>query len=281
MTLPSSFPISKSQINLELGRPADAAFDIQGTTERNLARVPSGAISFSDFLGKTRTSVQYLGSTSSAVNGTVYTVSSATIGNLGADEPTREIFFVVGGYSQESANNDFLTNVKVGTGNLVPGIMIDANQPVGYTGSASGHAICSIPFPTGSTFPDNVIFTYGSTSGGLGGFFVAWYRVLNRSTRSSLVSSAYQSTSGSGTVANPPALAIQNGGFALGSFYTDNNGLSTLTDASGAGWVINANQSTSHRFHFASTPVQTSAVSSTPSYSQSNGQWSVAEWAYY
>lgn len=57
MTLPASFPISASQINVELGRAAGAAFDMQGATERALAAVPSGAISMSDFLGKSRVSI--------------------------------------------------------------------------------------------------------------------------------------------------------------------------------------------------------------------------------
>src|ERR1044072_7160308 len=52
MTLPSTFPLSKSQINVELGRAGNAAFDIQGAAERALAGVPSGPIKFSDFLGK-------------------------------------------------------------------------------------------------------------------------------------------------------------------------------------------------------------------------------------
>lgn len=52
MTLQASFPLSASQINIELGRNATDPFDIQGVSERDLAGMPSGAISFSDFLGK-------------------------------------------------------------------------------------------------------------------------------------------------------------------------------------------------------------------------------------
>lgn len=52
MTLPAAFPLSASQINIELGRAGSAAFNIQGAEERALAGVPSGPISFSDFLGK-------------------------------------------------------------------------------------------------------------------------------------------------------------------------------------------------------------------------------------
>lgn len=47
----SSTPTA-SEINLELGRAADAPFSIDGAEERALAQVPSGPISFSDFIGK-------------------------------------------------------------------------------------------------------------------------------------------------------------------------------------------------------------------------------------
>lgn len=57
MTLPAAFPLSASQINVELGRAGGAAFDIQGAEERLLAQVPAGAISMSNFLGKSKRSV--------------------------------------------------------------------------------------------------------------------------------------------------------------------------------------------------------------------------------
>jgi hypothetical protein len=52
MTLPAAAPIKASDINVELGRSAGAAFDINGASERALAGVASGPISFSNFLGK-------------------------------------------------------------------------------------------------------------------------------------------------------------------------------------------------------------------------------------
>lgn len=52
MTLQASGPISAADINVELGRASTAPFDINGAAERALAGVPSGAISFSDFYGK-------------------------------------------------------------------------------------------------------------------------------------------------------------------------------------------------------------------------------------
>lgn len=52
MTLPSSGPMSASMINTELGRPTGSFFNINGPSERALAGVPAGAISMSNFYGK-------------------------------------------------------------------------------------------------------------------------------------------------------------------------------------------------------------------------------------
>jgi len=49
---PISSQPSASEINVELGRAANAPFSINGAAERALAQVPSGQISFSDFIGK-------------------------------------------------------------------------------------------------------------------------------------------------------------------------------------------------------------------------------------
>jgi len=53
MTLPATPPITAQDINVELGRAASAPFSINGAEERALAGIPSGAIAFTDFLGKT------------------------------------------------------------------------------------------------------------------------------------------------------------------------------------------------------------------------------------
>lgn len=52
MTLPSSGTMTAAMINVELGRASNAPFSINGAEERALAGKPSGAISFSDFYGK-------------------------------------------------------------------------------------------------------------------------------------------------------------------------------------------------------------------------------------
>lgn len=54
MPLPTSGPISMSQINVELGFPATQVISLNDAAVRALARVPSGTISLSDFYGKVR-----------------------------------------------------------------------------------------------------------------------------------------------------------------------------------------------------------------------------------
>lgn len=89
MTLPSVPPLSASQINVELGRSANAPFDINRSAERALAQVPSGPISFSDFLGKSAAAnYTYLGSYSE-------NTGSFTI-NLGTSFSGRSIVLALG-----------------------------------------------------------------------------------------------------------------------------------------------------------------------------------------
>lgn len=52
MTLPASFPLAMSQVNTELGRATNATTSLLESAVRGLAGVPSGAVSFSNLLGK-------------------------------------------------------------------------------------------------------------------------------------------------------------------------------------------------------------------------------------
>jgi hypothetical protein len=60
MTLPSSGPISMYDINVELGRPGTQNLSLNDTQARQLAGVPSGTISLSDFYGKSWTVTGYV-----------------------------------------------------------------------------------------------------------------------------------------------------------------------------------------------------------------------------
>ena len=81
MTLPSSGPISASDINTELGVGSTTTFSLNQASARDLAGVPSGTISYSDFYGKSAGSVALPGTTQSItkiggpINGTVTTAS--------------------------------------------------------------------------------------------------------------------------------------------------------------------------------------------------------------
>lgn len=52
MALPTSGTITAAMINVELGRASTAFFNLNGSAERSLAGMPSGAIDFADFYGK-------------------------------------------------------------------------------------------------------------------------------------------------------------------------------------------------------------------------------------
>jgi len=54
MTLPATGPLTVSMINTELGRVPAARFHLNGADERALAGVPTGAVSFADFYGKSK-----------------------------------------------------------------------------------------------------------------------------------------------------------------------------------------------------------------------------------
>lgn len=125
MTLTASPPIKASDINVELGRSAAAAFSINGATERALAGVASGAIKFSDFLGKSSRSASL-----------VHTSASASeVAQYGAAAANRWIAVIALGGNDSSAYN--LSATISGAA----GTVIKRHSSGNGFGSATGTAI--------------------------------------------------------------------------------------------------------------------------------------------
>lgn len=139
MTLQASFPISVSDVNVELGRSAGAAFSMDGAVERALAGAPSGAYSFSDFLGKTASApsdgFEFLGA---------YAGSGTSVG-LGAANAARRIFITAHWLSGGSATT--ISSATIG------GVSATIHVQDGHSGGSTGLgvAILSAIVPTGTT----------------------------------------------------------------------------------------------------------------------------------
>jgi hypothetical protein len=196
MTLPASFPLSVSQINVELGRPAGAAFNITGAAERALAGVPSGPISFSDFLGKTNSggsaaSVLLLSSGVDINSGTANGVS------FGDADAGRRIVVVI---HSDGDGSDY-------TGITIGGVSATIHEQRGHFGGGTGlHlAIASAAVPSGTT--GTVAISGGSA--GVSGRRMAVYRLVgysflaaagNRTVITATAVSADVSTSSGGLI---------------------------------------------------------------------------------
>lgn len=82
MPLPSSGPLSLSQVNVELGKASTTPVSLNDADVRTLAGKPSGAISFADLLGK------------SAGVFTQYTMTAGYIGQRDAGDSKSGSFFM-------------------------------------------------------------------------------------------------------------------------------------------------------------------------------------------
>lgn len=152
MTLQSSGPISAQNINVELGRAAGAAFSLGGAAERALAGVPSGAISFSNFYGKSNSVAVSYESTAQNVNASSsYSFSAMDIGAAAAD---RRVFITV-----SWAGDDFPEQIASAT---IGGIAATIHKQQTLSDSVSqsiGCAILSAVVPTGTTATVVINFT--------------------------------------------------------------------------------------------------------------------------
>jgi len=199
MTLPSSPPISASQINVELERSPSAFFDINGSAERALAQVPSGPISFSNFLGKSAVgNYTYLGS---------YTenTGSFTI-NLGTVFSGRSIVVALG-WSGTSGNGISNAAINGTTASIVQDYIYDM---VAYSVGAA--ILTASPPGTSGTLSISVPNITGVTA--------SVWALKNAST----VASAHKSANGTGFSGASAPLSLQSasGGIIVegGSYYT-------------------------------------------------------------
>lgn len=105
MPLPSSGIISASDINEELGKSSTALLSLNASDIRDLADVPSGEISFSDFYGKSAIHIkQYSGESGN--------VHSYTDCDFGPEFTGRRIFVAIFTENSEQAYN--ISEVVIG-----------------------------------------------------------------------------------------------------------------------------------------------------------------------
>lgn len=141
MTLPSTGPLSASQINVELGRASNAALSLGGSAERGLAGVASGAISFANLRGKANFTASIPTSASKTANTATISsdpVACTTIGGSGGNlyqwsvsnqsgnltvqiqSPTAStaVFRVLGAVSGDDGECDAICTVTDSTGHV-------------------------------------------------------------------------------------------------------------------------------------------------------------------
>lgn len=157
MALPASFPISASEINVELGRAPTATFNMLGAEERELAEVPVGAVSMSDFLGKERFGAEFLASYSDLYTDPI-TFSTIDIGDAHAE---RRVFVTVHFFGKSGGVNT-LDAATIG-GIAATRHAQDGNRNSG-TNDTYQTAIISAVVPTGTT-ADIVLNWSGASSG--------------------------------------------------------------------------------------------------------------------
>lgn len=201
MCLPGSFPISVSQINVELGRAANAAFDIQGATERELAGVPSGAISFSDFLGKCNTESAFVADYTVSFGGSQMTAS------IDVPTPVTNRRVVLAVEWSAGATPRSLSNGTIG------GVSVTIHRQISITGGVGsiGVAIVSAIVPTGTT-GISVVMNFSGSVGPNGHLGVWRLKGYNTIVATGADSSAPTITSLSATV------ATQNPGSIIGAY---------------------------------------------------------------
>lgn len=209
--LQSSAPISAQDINEELGRSATAAFDINGTAERALAGKSSGAISFSDFLGK-----------SAQISDTFTKTSSASWSqsiNLGTAVTGRRIVVVVF-YTFNATSPVTNTGVTIGTTD------VSGDSHGSFAATGDGNAVwIGSGTPTGATA--TIALTWSAATAG---------RVVIFSMAAGSEDDS-NFASGDRTAQTGDSLAVDNtSGGILITAYNSNSSFSSISET-GVDWI--------------------------------------------
>lgn len=145
MTLQSSGAISLANVNVELGRSSTTTITMNETVVRNLAGIASGAISMSDFYGKSAVSFDPAGTTSA---------------------PGEAISDMFGGGGTDAV-------VTITCNQSATWTYFESGSSEGYADIASGSSATSITF-TLPNFGFTVFTTYFSVSATAGGVTRYW-----------------------------------------------------------------------------------------------------------
>lgn len=139
MALPSSGSITAALINVELGRASSASFSMNGTEERALAGKASGAISFSDFHGKSSEIVVNM-----AAGGSAITLQSLFDASDWTSETTKRVILPAGVERGNSATLD--AAVTIGATAWGGTLIFDVKGTISGKGGAANSGVGGVAF---------------------------------------------------------------------------------------------------------------------------------------
>jgi hypothetical protein len=152
MTLPYSGQISMSQVNPELAKAPTATISFGDAGVRDLAGIPSGAISMSNLWGKGAATVTYITSARSGSNTFTYTFAGTAIGTASADR----LVVVTAAINQLASGSYFINAISIGG---------TAATIAVRSASSTNCAIAYLLVPSGTTADIVVSLAGGGTPG--------------------------------------------------------------------------------------------------------------------